>query len=163
MYVIYIKKMNQSNFFKFILATFCCCFRTMYDSLDFNYSDCNSIAASTDEILWSDDDTIVADQETLWQDGKKHSHNVFSSSVKDLRKFLSPAESSVRFTPWPSYQLKVKINVIASPLRPSHLLSCARWELTKLTGTLWFWCTGIRKGKCQVKTEAINNQESEST
>lgn len=44
---------------------------TMYDSLDFDYTECNSIAASTDEIIWSDDDTIVADQETLWEEGKK--------------------------------------------------------------------------------------------
>lgn len=42
----------------------------MYDSLDFDYTECNSIAASTDEIIWSDDDTIVADQEIVWQDGK---------------------------------------------------------------------------------------------
>lgn len=45
---------------------------TMYDSLDFNYTECNSIAASTDEIIWSDDETIVADQETVWQEGKSN-------------------------------------------------------------------------------------------
>lgn len=43
----------------------------MYDSLDFDYTECDSIAASTDEIIWSDDDTIVADQEVVWQEGKK--------------------------------------------------------------------------------------------
>lgn len=43
----------------------------MYDSLDFNYTECDSIAASTDEIIWSDDDTIVADQDVVWQEGKK--------------------------------------------------------------------------------------------
>lgn len=59
---------RHSNFLTF------CCFRNfnskMYDSLDFNYTECNSIAASTDEIIWSDDETIVADQETLWQEGE---------------------------------------------------------------------------------------------
>lgn len=43
---------------------------SMYDSLDFDsLMECDSIAASTEEILWSDDDTIVADQEVLWQEG----------------------------------------------------------------------------------------------
>lgn len=43
---------------------------SVYDSIDFDsLMECNSIAASTEEILWSDDDTIVADQEVLWQDG----------------------------------------------------------------------------------------------
>lgn len=32
--------------------------------------ECESIAASTEEIIWSDDDTIVADQELIWQEGK---------------------------------------------------------------------------------------------
>ncbi|KAK4881567.1 hypothetical protein RN001_004886 [Aquatica leii] len=32
-----------------------------------NFMECQSIAASTEEILWSDDDTIVADQEVIWQ------------------------------------------------------------------------------------------------
>lgn len=32
--------------------------------------DCHSIAASTDEILWSDDETIVADMENVWHEGK---------------------------------------------------------------------------------------------
>lgn len=42
----------------------------MYDSLDFDsLMECDSIAASTEEILWSDDDTIVADQEVLWEEG----------------------------------------------------------------------------------------------
>lgn len=31
--------------------------------------DCQSIAASTDEIIWSDDDTIVADMEDVWNQG----------------------------------------------------------------------------------------------
>lgn len=34
------------------------------------YMDCDSIAASTEEILWSDDDTVVAEQELVWQEGK---------------------------------------------------------------------------------------------
>lgn len=43
-----------------------------YDSLDFNtLMDCDSIAASTEEIIWSDDDTIVADQEVLWEEGEQ--------------------------------------------------------------------------------------------
>lgn len=32
--------------------------------------DCPSIAASTDEILWSDDETIVADMEDVWNQGQ---------------------------------------------------------------------------------------------
>lgn len=39
--------------------------------LDFgSYMDCASLAASTDEILWSDDETIIAEQEVLWKEGK---------------------------------------------------------------------------------------------
>lgn len=39
-------------------------------SLDFDsFMDCKSIAASTEEILWSDDDTIVAEQEVIWNEG----------------------------------------------------------------------------------------------
>lgn len=43
----------------------------MYDSLDFDFTECKSLAASTDEIIWSDDDTIVGDQETAWHEGKQ--------------------------------------------------------------------------------------------
>lgn len=40
-------------------------------SLDIDsFMECESIAASTEEILWSDDDTIVADQELIWQAGR---------------------------------------------------------------------------------------------
>lgn len=43
----------------------------MNNSMDFDsLMDCKSIAASTEEILWSDDDTIIADQEQVWHDGK---------------------------------------------------------------------------------------------
>lgn len=39
-------------------------------SLDFDsFLDCKSIAASTEEILWSDDDTIIAEQEVIWNEG----------------------------------------------------------------------------------------------
>lgn len=44
----------------------------MISSTDFDtIMDCESIAASTEEILWSDDDTIVAEQEHVWHEGKK--------------------------------------------------------------------------------------------
>lgn len=40
-------------------------------SLDFDsFMECKSIAASTEEILWSDDDTIIAEQEVAWNEGK---------------------------------------------------------------------------------------------
>lgn len=40
-------------------------------SIDFdNFMECQSIAASTDEILWSDDETIIAEQEAVWNEGK---------------------------------------------------------------------------------------------
>lgn len=40
-------------------------------SIDFDsLMECESIAASTEEILWSDDDTVVADQELVWKEGK---------------------------------------------------------------------------------------------
>lgn len=40
-------------------------------SIDFdNFMECESIAASTDEILWSDDETIIAEQEAVWNEGK---------------------------------------------------------------------------------------------
>ncbi|XP_057656321.1 protein TANC2 isoform X2 [Diorhabda carinulata] len=36
-------------------------------SIDFDmFSECESLAASTEEILWSDDDTIIAEQEITW-------------------------------------------------------------------------------------------------
>ncbi|XP_068912887.1 protein TANC2 isoform X2 [Tenebrio molitor] len=36
-------------------------------SMDFDsFMDCDSIAASTEEILWSDDETIIAEQENIW-------------------------------------------------------------------------------------------------
>ncbi|KAL1491598.1 hypothetical protein ABEB36_012170 [Hypothenemus hampei] len=41
-------------------------------SLDFDsLLDCyeNDISASTEEILWSDDETIVAEQEHIWNEG----------------------------------------------------------------------------------------------
>lgn len=40
-------------------------------SLDFDtILECDSIAAgSSDEMLWSDDDTIVAEQEHIWNEG----------------------------------------------------------------------------------------------
>lgn len=38
-----------------------------FDSL----MECKSIAASTEEILWSDDDTIIAEQEMIWNEGRK--------------------------------------------------------------------------------------------
>lgn len=39
--------------------------------MDFNHlMECNNIAASTEEILWSDDETIIADQELIWQEGE---------------------------------------------------------------------------------------------
>lgn len=39
-------------------------------SLDFDsFMECKSIAASTEEILWSDDDTIIAEQEVVWNEG----------------------------------------------------------------------------------------------
>lgn len=41
-------------------------------SMDFDsLMDCHSIAASTEEILWSDDDTIVPEQEQIWHNGEK--------------------------------------------------------------------------------------------
>lgn len=44
-------------------------------SLDFDsFMECKSIAASTEEILWSDDDTIIAEQEVVWNEGQcRHS------------------------------------------------------------------------------------------
>ncbi|KAJ3650774.1 hypothetical protein Zmor_016854 [Zophobas morio] len=42
------------------------------ESMDFDsFMDCESIAASTEEILWSDDETIIAEQESIWHQGKK--------------------------------------------------------------------------------------------
>ncbi|XP_018576383.1 protein TANC2 isoform X3 [Anoplophora glabripennis] len=38
-------------------------------SIDFDsFMECNSIAASTEEILWSDDETIIAEQEVVWNE-----------------------------------------------------------------------------------------------
>lgn len=40
-------------------------------SIDFDtFMECNSIAASTEEILWSDDETIIAEQEVVWNEGR---------------------------------------------------------------------------------------------
>ncbi|KYB28478.1 hypothetical protein TcasGA2_TC032540 [Tribolium castaneum] len=39
----------------------------MRESMEFDsFMDCDSIAASTEEILWSDDETIIAEQENIW-------------------------------------------------------------------------------------------------
>lgn len=39
--------------------------------MDFDsFMECESLAASTDEILWSDDETIIADQEVVWHEGR---------------------------------------------------------------------------------------------
>lgn len=47
--------------------------------------DCHSIAASTDEILWSDDETIVADMEEVWNQGIL---NIISYSIKTQKQLL---------------------------------------------------------------------------
>lgn len=40
-------------------------------SIDFDlFLESQSLAASTEEILWSDDDTIIAEQEITWNKGK---------------------------------------------------------------------------------------------
>lgn len=43
------------------------------ESMEFDsFMDCDSIAASTEEILWSDDETIIAEQENIWHQGKAY-------------------------------------------------------------------------------------------
>lgn len=40
-------------------------------SLDFDsILDCNHLSTSSEEIMWSDDETIVAEQEQIWNEGK---------------------------------------------------------------------------------------------
>lgn len=41
-------------------------------SLDFDsiILDCNNLSTSSEEIMWSDDETIVAEQEQIWNEGK---------------------------------------------------------------------------------------------
>lgn len=56
-------------------------------SLDFDsFMECKSIAASTEEILWSDDDTIIAEQEVIWNEGNilLVDINYFPSSISSV-------------------------------------------------------------------------------
>lgn len=40
-------------------------------SLDFDsILDYNNLSTSSEEIMWSDDETIVAEQEQIWNEGK---------------------------------------------------------------------------------------------
>lgn len=46
-------------------------------SIDFDsFMESESIAASTEEILWSDDDTIIAEQEVVWNEGNSQNNQL---------------------------------------------------------------------------------------
>lgn len=58
-------------------------------SMDFDsFMECDSIAASTEEILWSDDETIIAEQEMVWHEGKINQFDFF------LRQFRFAIQSN---------------------------------------------------------------------
>ncbi|KAF5280677.1 hypothetical protein FQA39_LY05325 [Lamprigera yunnana] len=53
-----------------------------------SFMECDSIAASTEEILWSDDDTIIADQEIIWQQGTRKFQETHFPSTSNITKIV---------------------------------------------------------------------------
>jgi hypothetical protein len=95
-------------------------------SMDFDsFMDCDSIAASTEEILWSDDETIIAEQENIWHKGEsKCGYGTVDNQVI-VSSNLSPRSRQLR---WDSVQHKA---VAAKAVLFSHASTVYQFDTSR--------------------------------